>query len=155
AIARTPDIAKQNKQQQIESEHLFKSLLEQEGLATSIFNKANVSVLRLRDRTDEFIKKQPHISQPSESVYLGRSLDSLLDRAENYRKDFGDEFISIEHIVLAYAKDDRFGKTLYQEMGLTEGRLKEVIQQVRGSQKVTDQNPEGKYESLEKYGRDL
>ena len=155
AIARTPDIAKQNKQQQIESEHLFKSLLEQEGLAISIFNKANVSVPRLRDRTDEFIKKQPHISQPSESVYLGRSLDSLLDRAENYRKDFGDEFISIEHIVLAYAKDDRFGKTLYQEMGLTEGRLKEIIQQVRGSQKVTDQNPEGKYESLEKYGRDL
>ena len=68
AIARTPDIAKQNKQQQIESEHLFKSLLEQEGLAISIFNKANVSVPRLRDRTDEFIKKQPHISQPSESV---------------------------------------------------------------------------------------
>ncbi|MEB3192198.1 MAG: Clp protease N-terminal domain-containing protein, partial [Snowella sp.] len=155
AIARTPDIAKQNQQQQIESEHLFKSLLEQEGLGTSIFNKANISVPRLRDRTDDFIKRQPHVNQPSESVYLGRSLDSLLDRAENYRKEFGDEFISIEHLILAYAKDDRFGKTLYQEMGLTEGRLKEIIQQVRGSQKVTDQNPEGKYESLEKYGRDL
>jgi ATP-dependent Clp protease ATP-binding subunit ClpB len=155
AIARTPDIAKQNKQQQIESEHLFKSLLEQEGLGTSIFNKANISVPRLRDRTDDFIKRQPHVNQPSESVYLGRSLDSLLDRAENYRKEFGDEFISIEHLILAYAKDDRFGKILYQEMGLTEGRLKEIIQQVRGSQKVTDQNPEGKYESLEKYGRDL
>jgi ATP-dependent Clp protease ATP-binding subunit ClpB len=155
AIARTPDIAKQNKQQQIESEHLFKSLLEQEGLGTSIFNKANISVPRLRDRTDDFIKRQPHVNQPSESVYLGRSLDSLLDRAENYRKEFGDEFISIEHLILAYAKDDRFGKALYQEMGLTEGRLKEIIQQVRGSQKVTDQNPEGKYESLEKYGRDL
>jgi len=155
AIARTPDIAKQNQQQQIESEHLFKSLLEQEGLGTSIFNKANISVPRLRDRTDDFIKRQPHVNQPSESVYLGRSLDSLLDRAENYRKEFGDEFISIEHLILAYAKDDRFGKALYQEMGLTEGRLKEIIQQVRGSQKVTDQNPEGKYESLEKYGRDL
>jgi ATP-dependent Clp protease ATP-binding subunit ClpB len=155
AIARTPDIAKQNKQQQIESEHLFKSLLEQEGLGTSIFNKANISVPRLRDRTDDFIKRQPHVNQPSESVYLGRSLDSLLDRVENYRKEFGDEFISIEHLILAYAKDDRFGKILYQEMGLTEGRLKEIIQQVRGSQKVTDQNPEGKYESLEKYGRDL
>jgi|688.fasta_scaffold09523_14 ATP-dependent Clp protease ATP-binding subunit ClpB len=155
AIARTPDIAKQNKQQQIESEHLFKSLLEQEGLGTSIFNKANISVPRLRDRTDDFIKRQPHVNQPSESVYLGRSLDSLLDRAENYRKEFGDEFISIEHLILAYAKDDRFGKILYQEMGLTEGRLKEIIQQVRGNQKVTDQNPEGKYESLEKYGRDL
>ena len=155
AIARTPDIAKQNKQQQIESEHLFKSLLEQEGLGTSIFNKANISVQKLRDRTDDFIKRQPHVNQPSESVYLGRSLDSLLDRAETFRKEFSDDFISIEHLILAYAKDDRFGKALYQEMGLTEGRLKEIIQQVRGSQKVTDQNPEGKYESLEKYGRDL
>ncbi|MGL5035267.1 MAG: Clp protease N-terminal domain-containing protein, partial [Microcystaceae cyanobacterium] len=155
AIARTPDIAKQNQQQQIESEHLFKSLLEQEGLGTSIFNKANISVPRLRDRTDDFIKRQPHVNQPSESVYLGRSLDSLLDRAENYRKEFNDDFISIEHLILAYTKDDRFGKALYQEMGLNEGQLKDIIQQIRGSQKVTDQNPEGKYESLEKYGRDL
>ena len=155
AIAHTPDIAKQNQQQQIESEHLLKSLLEQEGLASSIFNKAGISVQRLRDRTDEFIRRQPKLSSPSESVYLGRSLDTLLDKAEQWRKEFGDDFISIEHLILAYAKDERFGKNLYQEFGLTEGKLKEIIQQIRGSQKVTDQNPEGKYESLEKYGRDL
>jgi ATP-dependent Clp protease ATP-binding subunit ClpB len=155
AIVRTPDIAKQNKHQQIESEHLMKSLLEQEGLATSIFNKANVSVQRLRDRTDEFIRRQPKISNPGDSVYLGRSLDSLLDRAEEVRKEFEDDYISIEHLILAYAKDDRFGRSLYQEFGLNENKLKEIIKQVRGSQKVTDQNPEGKYESLERYGRDL
>ena len=155
ALARTPEIAKQNRQQQIEAEHLFKALLEQEGLATSIFNKANLSPARLRERTDDFIARQPKISNPSDSVYLGRSLDTLLDRAEKWRKDFGDEFISIEHIILSYPQDDRFGKALFQEMGLPEGRLKEIIQQVRGTQKVTDQNPEGKYESLQKYGRDL
>ena len=155
AIVRTPDIAKQNKQQQIESEHLMASLIEQEGLATSIFNKAGVSVQKLRDRTDEFIRRQPQIANPSDSIYLGRSLDTLLDKAEQWRKDFGDDFISIEHLILAYAKEDRFGKNLYQEFGLNEGKLKEIIQQIRGSQKVTDQNPEGKYESLEKYGRDL
>ncbi len=155
AIVRTPDIAKQNQQQQIESEHLMKSLLEQDGLAISIFNKANISVQRLRDKTDEFIRAQPKISNPSESVYLGRSLDSLLDRAEQVRKELTDDYISIEHLILAYAKDDRFGKALFQEFALNENKLKEIIQQVRGSQKVTDQNPEGKYESLEKYGRDL
>ena len=155
AIVRTPDIVKQNKHQQIESEHLMKSLIEQEGLATSIFNKANISVQRLRDRTDEFIRRQPTISNPGESVYLGRSVDSLLDRAEAFRQEFDDDYISIEHLILAYAKDDRFGKSLYQEFGLNENKLKEIIKQVRGSQKVTDQNPEGKYESLEKYGRDL
>ncbi len=155
AIAKTPDIAKQQRQQQIETEHLFKALLEQEGLASSIFNRANVSIPRLREFTDAFIQRQPKVSTPPESIYLGRSLDSLLDRAEGFRKDFGDDFISIEHIVLGYAKDDRFGKSLFQEIGVTEAKLKEIIQTVRGSQKVSDQNPEGKYESLEKYGRDL
>jgi ATP-dependent Clp protease ATP-binding subunit ClpB len=155
AIVRTPDIAKQNKHQQIESEHLMKSLIEQEGLATSIFNKANISLQRLRDRIDDFLRRQPTISNPVDSVYLGRSVDSLLDRAEAFRKEFDDDYISIEHLILAYAKDDRFGKSLYQEFGLNENKLKEIITQVRGSQKVTDQNPEGKYESLERYGRDL
>ncbi|AFY76947.1 ATP-dependent chaperone ClpB [Pleurocapsa sp. PCC 7327] len=154
AIVRTIDIAKQNKQQQIETEHLMKSLLEQEGLATSIFNKANVNVQRLRERTDEFIRRQPKVANIGD-VYLGRGLDSLMDRAEAFRKEFGDDYISIEHLILAYAKDARFGRALYQEFGLNENKLKEIINQVRGSQKVTDQNPENKYESLEKYGRDL
>ncbi|AFZ44891.1 ATP-dependent chaperone ClpB [Halothece sp. PCC 7418] len=155
AIVRLPDLAKQNQQQQIESEHLMKSLLEQDGLASSVFSKADVSVQRLRDRADEFINKQPKISNTGGSIYLGRSLDSLFDRAENYRKKFEDEYISIEHLLLAFAQDDRFGKALYKEFGLTEEKLKAVIQDIRGSQKVTDQNPEGKYEALEKYGRDL
>jgi ATP-dependent Clp protease ATP-binding subunit ClpB len=156
AIVRTPEIAKQFQHQQIESEHLMRSLLEQEGLASSIFNKAGVNVQILRDRTHDFINRQPKVSGgSSSSVYLGRSLDTLLDRAEQYRKNFGDEYISIEHLVLAFAKDDRFGKTLFQELGLNEQKLRTTIEQIRGSQKVTDQNPEGKYESLEKYGRDL
>ena len=155
AVVRTPDIAKQNQHQQIESEHLFKALIEEEGLATSICNKADISVQSLRDKTDEFIKRQPKISNLGDSIYLGRSLDSLFDRAEKYRKDFGDEYISIEHIFLAYAQDDRWGRKLFQEFGLSESKLKEIIKQVRGSQKVTDQNPEGKYQSLEKYGREL
>lgn len=155
AIVRLPDLAKQNQQQQIESEHLLKSLLEQDGLASSIFSKADVSVQRLRDRADEFIAKQPKISNTGGSVYLGRSLDALFDRADNYRQKLEDEYIAIEHLILSFAKDDRFGKALYKEFGLTEEKLKNVIKEIRGSQKVTDQNPEGKYEALEKYGRDL
>ncbi|MBL1208537.1 ATP-dependent chaperone ClpB [Geminocystis sp. GBBB08] len=155
AIVKTPDIAKQNQHQQIESEHLLKSLLEQEGLAVNIFNKANVTLPRLRDKIDEFINRQAKIKNISDSVYLGKSLDSLLDRAENYRKQFNDDFISIEHIILAYAQDERFGKKLLQEFNLDENKLKSIIKDIRGSQKVSDQNPENKYESLTKYGRDL
>ncbi|MBD2101943.1 ATP-dependent chaperone ClpB [Leptolyngbya sp. FACHB-261] len=156
AIVHTPDIVKQSQQQQIESEHLLKSLLEQDGLASSIFTKAGLSIQKLRDRIDDFISRQPKVSGASDiSVYLGRSLDTLLDRAEGYRKQFGDDYISIEHLILGYARDDRFGKPMLQEFGLDESKLKATIEQIRGSQKVTDQNPEGKYESLEKYGRDL
>ena len=155
AITTTIDIAKENKQQQIESEHLFKSLLEKKGLAISIFNKADVSIEKLRDRVDSFLRRQPKIGNMGDSIYLGRSLDTLLDRAEKWRKEFQDEFISIEHIILAYPKDDRFGKNLCQELGLGENKLKQIIKEIRGNQKVTDQNPEGKYEALTKYGRDL
>jgi ATP-dependent Clp protease ATP-binding subunit ClpB len=155
AIVRTPDIAKQVQQQQIEPEHLMKALLEQDGLATSVFNKLAIPVQRLREYTDDFINRQPKVSGSGTSVYLGRNLDVLLDRADEARKQYGDEFISVEHMMLAYAKDDRFGKQLFQKFGLDETKLKETIAQIRGNQKVTDQNPEGKYESLEKYGRDL
>ncbi len=155
ASARTPDLAKQAGQQQIESEHLMQSLLDQEGLASGIFTKADVNLQQLRDQTAEFIARQPKVSNAGGSVYLGRSLDSLLDRADKYRQQFQDEYISIEHLVMAFVEDDRFGKALLQEFGLSEKQLKTIIQEIRGSQKVTDQNPEGKYQSLEKYGRDL
>src|SRR6476661_2208820 len=156
ALARTPEIVKAGQQQQLESEQLMKAVLEQEsGLASSLFNKAGVSVAKLRDRTDEFISRQPKITGSGGNVYLGRSLDTLLDRAEIYRKEYGDEFISIEHLILGYVKDDRFGRNLLQEFKLDEAKLKDIITQVRGKNKVTDQNPEGKYEALEKYGRDL
>ena len=155
AIARTPDIAKQAQNQHLESEHLMLALLEQEGLAASIFDKLAVKPEQLRERTEAFINSQPKVSGSGSSVYIGKSLETLLDRADNFRKTYGDDYISIEHLILAYAKDDRFGRNLLREFGLDEAKLKDVIQDIRGTQKVTDQNPEGKYQSLEKYGRDL
>ncbi|NET95233.1 Clp protease N-terminal domain-containing protein, partial [Okeania sp. SIO1H2] len=155
AISRTPDIAKTSQQQQIETEHLMKALLEQNGLATSLFNKAGISTSRVQEYTDTFVSRQPKVKNTPNNIYLGRSLDSLSDNAEKYRQEYGDEYISVEHFMLAYLKDNRFGKNLYQEFKLDEAKLKETISQVRGNQKVTDKNPEGKYEALEKYGRDL
>ncbi|MBD2233318.1 ATP-dependent chaperone ClpB [Phormidium tenue] len=155
AIVRSQDIAKQSQQQQIESDHLMLALLDQDGLASSIFAKLGVNGQVLRDRTEAFINGQPKVSGSGSSVYLGKSLDALLDRADRYKKDYGDEYISIEHLILAYPGDTRFGKALFQDLGLSEAKLKQAIQDIRGTQKVTDQNPEGKYQSLEKYGRDL
>jgi ATP-dependent Clp protease ATP-binding subunit ClpB len=155
AIVRTSDLVKQVQQQQIESEHVLKAMLEQDGLAQTVFTKLGMSATVVRDRTDAFINRQPKVSGSSQSVYWGRSADGLLDRAEKYKGQYGDDFISIEHILLAYAQDSRFGRGLLAEFQIDEAKLKATIDQIRGTQKVTDQNPEGKYESLEKYGRDL
>ncbi len=155
AIARCPDLVKQANHQQLESEHLMKALLEQEGLASSILTKAEVPVQRSRDYTDQFIAKQPKVKGSGTSVYLGQSLDQTLDRADKARATMGDEYISIEHLLLGYALDNRFGKEFFKEFRLDENKLKEAIQQVRGNQTVSDRDPEGKYEALEKYGRDL
>ncbi len=155
AVTNTLDIAKASQHQQMESEHLLKALLEQDGLATSILSKAGINLSQFRQGVDSYIQKQPKISGTIGSVYLGRSVDTLLDRAEKYRQEYGDDFISIEHLLLAYPQDDRFGKQFFTEFKLEESKLKTIVTQIRGSQKVNDQNPEGKYESLSKYGRDL
>jgi ATP-dependent Clp protease ATP-binding subunit ClpB len=155
AIVRTPEVAKAAQQQQIESEHLLSALLEQDGIVSNVLGKLNISVSQWRDRATAFIAKQPKVSGSNSNVYFGRSADTLLDRAEKFRKDYDDAFISVEHILLGYAQDNRFGKALLTESKLTETQLKTAIDQIRGNQKVTDQTPENKYEVLEKYGRDL
>ncbi len=149
------DIVKQSSHQQLEPEHLMRSLLEQEGLASRIFEKAGLSVSALHSQTSAFINKQPKVTGASESIYVSSATSKLIDNADNYRQDFDDEYVSIEHLVLAYTKDKRFGQGLFKDLGASEKDLKQAITQIRGNQKVTDQNPEGKYESLEKYGRDL
>jgi ATP-dependent Clp protease ATP-binding subunit ClpB len=155
AITNTLDVAKAAQQQQMESEHLLKALLEQDSLTTSILTKAGVDLSKFRQGLENYIQKQPKISGTISSVYLGRSVDALLDRADKYRKEYQDEFISIEHLILAYPQDDRFGKQFFAEFNLAESNLKSIVSQIRGSQTVNDRNPEGKYESLSKYGRDL
>lgn len=155
AIATTTDLAKQWQHQQIETEHLMLALLDQDGLASRILQKAGASSDQLRTATEAFLRKQPQVKGQSDNLYLGRSLNTLLDNAEAFRKDFEDDYISIEHLLLGYPGDARFGKSLLREAGINAKQLKNAVKQVRGHQKVTDQNPEGKYEALEKYGRDL
>ena len=155
AIERTIEIVKNASQQQIEPEHLMLALIEQDGLASRIFSKVGLQIDQLRDHTTAFIDKQPKVRGSSDSVYVGSNTNALLECADDYRISFEDDYISIEHVVLSYTKDKRFGQALLKTFGITEKDLKQAITQIRGTHKVTDQNPEGKYESLEKYGRDL
>ena len=155
AVVAAQQLAQQRRQQQMECEHLFAALLAQQGLAGRILEKAGVDVGTLSQRVDAFIAGQPSLSAPPDNVYLGKGLNTLLDQANELKGSYGDSYIAIEHLLLALAIDDRCGKQLLSQAGVNADQLKEAVQAVRGSQKVTDQNPEGTYESLEKYGRDL
>ncbi len=155
AVTHTLDIAKASQQQQMESEHLLKATIEQDGLATIILTKAGVNMTQFCQGLESYIQKQPRISGAINSVYLGLSVDTLLDRADKYRKDYGDDYISIEHLVLAFLEDDRFGKQLFTEFNLDASKLTAIVNQIRGGNKVTDAAPESKYEALTQYGRDL
>ncbi|CAI9274906.1 unnamed protein product [Lactuca saligna] len=149
------DAARGSKQQIVESEHLMKALLEQkDGLARRILTKAGLDNTSVLQAVDSFIAQQPKVTDTSSPV-LGTHLSSLLENARKYKKEMGDDFVSVEHLVLAFPSDKRFGKQLFSNLQLSEKSLKDAVQAVRGSQKVTDQNPEGKYEALEKYGNDL
>ena len=153
AIVKSQEVAKLFQNQNLEVEHLILAALEQEGLAKTILEKGNVDLVRFKQQLEMFTKRQPRIG--SAQLYLGPSLDRMLDRAETCRTSWGDNFISIEHILMGFAEDARIGKKTLRSFNLDPQDLEEVIKSVRGTQKVTKQNQEEQYQALEKYGRDL
>jgi len=155
AIVQAQDVVRRYRHQNLEVEHLMISLLEQEdGLAAKILSKAGIEANRLWQQVDEFTRRQPKVGS-NEQLYLGRHLDTMLDRAEAARASMQDDFISIEHLIQSFASDPRLGLKLFRSFNVDTARLNTAIQDIRGSQKVTDQAPESKYSALEKFGLDL
>ena len=155
AIVEAQNLAQSNRHQHLESEHLLVALLQQNGLAGRILARSGVDANRFQSAVESHLKRLPSLGSPPDSVFLGRSINTTLDKAKKLRDQFGDSYIAIEHLLLALAEDDRCGRQLLQQVGLDASKLKEAVAAVRGNQTVSDQNPEGTYESLEKYGRDL
>ena len=145
--------------QQIDVEHLVAALLEQEGgLARSILSKAGVNVESLGQRLEAEIERLPKVSGGGggpDQVYLTSRLNRLLTAAEDEARKLKDEYISVEHVLLATVDDGGAAGRLLKEFGVTRERLMQALRDVRGNQRVTSQNPEATYEALERYGRDL
>jgi ATP-dependent Clp protease ATP-binding subunit ClpB len=154
AIRAAQSVAISHGNQQVDIEHLLIALLDQQGgLAPSILNKADIPVDSVRSRVQQAIDRMPKVSGGSsgpDQVYITNRLQKLFTQAENEAKRMKDDFVSVEHVLLAVAEEG-----LFKEFGLTRERLMRALQDVRGSQRVTTQNPEATYEALEKYGRDL
>src|SRR5262245_15592712 len=142
--------------QQMDVEHLLLTLLKQEpGLAVSILRKCDVNTESLKDRIQRELEKLPRVSGAGDQVYLSGRLNRLLATAEDEAKRFKDDYVSVEHLLLAMLADSGSAGRALKDAGVTRDRLMKALQEVRGHQRVTTQNPEGTYEALERYGRDL
>ena len=142
--------------QQVDVEHLLVTLLAQDhGLAVNVLRKAGLNPDQLRRRLEQELEKLPKVTSPSgppEQIYVTTRLTKLFADAEQEAKRLKDDYLSVEHLLLALKDDAGLSGRLIRESG---DRLATAIGELRGAQRVTTQNPEATYESLEKYGRDL
>jgi ATP-dependent Clp protease ATP-binding subunit ClpB len=149
------DIASGFGQQEIANEHFLLSLLAQsEGLARPILEKMAVSVEVLTKALESAAASMPKVHGGAQP-FVGNELRRTIDSAEGEMAKLKDEFLSAEHYLLALSQEKNAAAKLLQQNGVTHQGLMKALVEVRGSQRVTDQNPEGKYQTLEKYGRDL
>src|SRR5881409_3272943 len=156
ALQGAQDLASQANHPEITNEHFLSALLDQgEGITRPLLEKLGANVDQLRERLRAELERRPKIQGAATDLLLSNELRSVLDNAEKEMSKLKDEFTSAEHYLLALAGASVPAARLLKDLGVTRDKLMQGLQQVRGSQRVTDQNPEGKYQALEKYGRDL
>src|SRR6266850_347593 len=156
ALQGAQDLASQFNHQEIANEHFLSALLDQtDGIARPLLEKIGVPVTRLRERLASELERRPKVHGATVDLRLSNELRSVLDGSEKEMAKLKDEFTSAEHYLLALSAANVPAAKILKELGVTRDKLMQALQQVRGSQRVTDQNPKGKYQTLEKYGRDL
>ena len=159
ALQAAQDLASQLNNSEITNEHFLSALLNQsDGIARPLLEKIGANVDQLQERLRTELERRPKIHGGAADLRVSNELRTVLDSAEKEMSKLKDEFTSAEHYLLALAGASQGGipaAKLLKDLGGTRDKLMQGLQQVRGSQRVTDQNPEGKFQTLEKYGRDL
>lgn len=172
-IVKSQDVARRCQNQNLEVEHLMIALLEKQSAAHSILTRVGVDPAKLVQQLEAFAKRQPRVNA-IEHLYLGRGLEVMLDVAEATRQTWQDDFIALEHLLIAFTEDDRIGRRLLGgpppnarpgRPGLEKPplfpkvdrqQLEAVIKTARGGRaKIQEQNPEANYDALSRFGRDL
>ncbi len=153
-------LATRRNHQGVDVEHVLAALVEQqEGLAVALLAAAGIAPSAVREGIEQELHKIPQVSGPgmsTQQVHITQRLAQLLTQAEDEAKGLKDEYVSVEHLLLAMLADTKGGAgRLLQALGVSRDKLMESLQKVRGHQRVTSQNPETTYQALERYGRDL
>src|SRR5918994_1583064 len=150
ALAAAQRLAATRHNPEVAPQHLLLALLEQDGgIVVPVLRRAGADPERVRRRANEALDAQPTLSGETSAPALGQALIGLLQHADEEARGMGDEYVSTEHLLLALAAEPSI------DVGASRDQLAEAVEQVRGPHRVTDQNPEDRYQALERFGRDL
>jgi len=157
AIGQAQQLALQYSQQEIKSEHLLMALIHQkEGIIPSVLNKLEIDLTDLESFLENQLKQLPSVSGGGTNQYVGNELNVVFNRATQEAAKLKDEYISTEHLFLALIELEGSSFSQYfKEKGINRDNIYQSLMNIRGNQRITDQNPEDKYQALEKYSRDL
>ncbi|MGB2402734.1 MAG: ATP-dependent chaperone ClpB [Akkermansiaceae bacterium] len=156
ALQAAQQLASHSAHAELKSLHVLIALLQQEGgIVVPILEKAGIDVTRIKADAINALEREPSIQGAASQPQMSYGLRSSLDAADKVREDMGDDFLSVEHFLLGNLDSDSPAGKLLKKAGLDREKADSALKEIRGSQKVTDQDPEGKYQTLEKYGTDL
>lgn len=154
ALQKSAEIATGNQQQAIEPGHLLKAILEtDENVSSYLFKKLGINSIILESRLEEIVNSYPKVT--GQQAYLSQTANTVLQNAEKELREFKDEFIAIEHLLLALLATKDKVSSLMKDAGFDRAALVKAIKELRGGSSVKDQNAEAKYKSLERYSKNL
>lgn len=156
AIANAQKIATEKSNQNVEVEHLLQVLLEQEdGIIVLILQKMGILIGDLKINLEKLINKIPKVYGAEVGSYISSTLRKVIDKSFDEANKLKDEYISTEHLLIALTEIESSVKNLFKDKGITKDKIYKTMREIRGSQRVTDQTPENKYQALKKYGTDI
>jgi ATP-dependent Clp protease ATP-binding subunit ClpB len=156
ALQQAQSLADKRNHQAIDVEHLLFALLGQkEGVVLSLLQKLGVGVASLADRLQKALDRLPQVTDAAGQTFISPRLKNVIESAETEAEALKDEYVSTEHLLLAMVRDSGEAGKLLKELGATRDKILNALVSIRGAQRITDPNPEEKYQALEKYGRDL
>jgi ATP-dependent Clp protease ATP-binding subunit ClpB len=157
AFAAAQALARDNGHTEITPEHLLRALLDQpEGIVSGVIERIGVEAAAVRKRVDDMLERAPRVSGATvRDAQLGASTFRVLEDADKEREGLTDDYLSTEHILLSMSEVPGGVGDLLRSLGITHDAVLEALKSVRGSHRVTSDNPEEQYQALEKYGRDL
>src|SRR5499425_606767 len=156
ALQQAQNLAERRNHQAIDVEHLLFALLGQkEGVVPSLLQKLGIPLSTLTERLQKALDRVPQVTGATGQTFITPRLKKIIEGAETEAEALKDEYVSVEHLLLAMTEDGGLVGRLFKEFEITRDKLLAALQEVRGSQRVTSPNPEATYEALERFGRDL